>query len=257
MEHPESSPVEQLSPAAPGRREPLELAARVLSILMLGWLVALAVLAWLAYDEGYTGLLLPVWNGVFALAVVPIVHGIFSRRLWAQRWVVGISAFTAIGSAFQASRADSTLLWGGALLLGIVAIVVSRARPLFNDSDGNRGRIQRAIATIVTIGSIGVSLFVMQGGGTERGRMNFAREIQAAYDKLAPDSVRVQVKELILVIEAVQDNDAQIDEAANAMQAQLATAGKNAKAWVVGFERIIVTNGRHERSIRAGDARGP
>lgn len=251
VEHSESPLQEEtLSPVAPGRREPLELAARIMSIAMVGWLCAMAAFSWIAYDDGYTSVVLPVWNSVFVLGMIPIVHGVFARRLWGQRWVVGVSVFTGIGNAWQASRMDSSLLWFGALLLLAVALVVRRAKPLFNDSDGNRGRIQQAIATIVTIGSIVVSLQTMQGGGTERGRAAFADEVQASYDKAGVvGAVRVHVTERDLVIEAPGDTNEQIDAAADALQAQLASVGRRAKAWVLGFEHIVITNGGYRRTL--------
>jgi hypothetical protein len=254
VETPESSPHEPLSPAAPGRREPLELAARAMSIAMLGWLCALAAFAWIAYDDGYTNLVLPIWNSIFVLGMLPIVQGVFARRLWGQRWVVGVSVFTGIGNAWQAMRMDSSLLWFGALLLFAVALVVRRAKPVFNDSDGNRGRIQQTIATIVTIGSVIVSLQTMQGGGTERGRTAFAQEVQAGYDKAGvAGAVRVYVTDRDLVIEAKGDTNEQIDAAADGLQAQLASVGPRAKAWVLGFEHIVVTNGSYQRTLQPQD----
>ena len=248
-ENTESSPVEPLKPAAPGRREPLELAARIMSIVMLGWLGAMAVFAWIAYDDGYTSLVLPIWNSLFVVGMVPIVQGVFQRRLWGQRWVAGVSIFTGIGNAWQASRTDSTLLWFGALLLFAVAMVVRRARPLFNDSDGNRGRIQQFVATIVTVGSVVISLMVLQGGGSERGRASVAREVQQSYDKAAPGRVHVQVSERALVIESKEDTNEQVDAAADSLQTQLSSVGRRAKAWAVGFEQIVITNGTYTRTL--------
>lgn len=253
-ENPQSPSPEPLSPAAPGRREPLELAARVMSVVMLGWLCAMAAFAWIAYDDGYTSLVLPIWNSLFVLGMVPIVHGVFSRRLWGQRWVAGISLFTGISNAIQASRTDSTLLWFGALLLFAVVFVVKRARPLFNDSDGNRGRIQQTVATIVTIGSVVITLLVMQGGGTERGRQSFAREVQQSYDKAGTTGhVRVYIVDRDLVIEGPDDTNEQIDTAADTLHLQLASVGRRAKAWALGFERIVITNGSYRRMLTPND----
>jgi hypothetical protein len=250
VEHTESSSVEPLSPAVPGRRQPLELAARIMSIAMLGWLCALAVFAWIAYDEGLCSLLLPIWNSVFVLGMLPIVQGVFARRLWGQRWVVGISVFTALGNGMQAARVDSEPLWFGCALLVAVAVVVKLARPLFNDSDGNQGRIQRLIATIVTIGSIVVGLQTMYGGpGTERGRELFAREVQANYDKVGAGAVRVYVNDVNLVIESKSDTPESLDAGAEALHAQLVAVGPRAKAWAVGFHRIILTNGSYQRVL--------
>lgn len=254
-ENTESPSLESLKPATTGRREPLELASRFMSIIMVGWLCVMAVFTWVAYDEGYTGLLLPIWNSLFVLGMIPIVQGVFARRLWGQRWVVGVSLFTGINTAWQASRMDSSLLWIGALILFAVAIVVARAKRLFNDSDGNRGRIQRAVATIVTIGSVVVGVQAMQGGGTERGRAAFASEVQAGYDKAGVgDSVRVYVDDRVLVIEAKGDTNEQIDVANDAVAAQLASVGRRAKAWVVGFKKIVITNGTYRRELVSPDS---
>ena len=99
-ENTESPSLESLKPATTGRREPLELASRFMSIIMVGWLCVMAVFTWVAYDEGYTGLLLPIWNSVFVLGMIPIVQGVFARRLWGQRWVVGVSLFTGTNTAW-------------------------------------------------------------------------------------------------------------------------------------------------------------
>ncbi len=149
-----------LSPAAPGRREPLELLARVMSVAMLGWLGVTAAFTWRSYGAGYAGLLLPIWNSLFVIAMIPIVHGVFERRLWGQRWVAGTSLLTGISHALTASRADSTLLWCGALLLFAVAFVMQKAQPLFNDSDGNRGKLQQTMALVAMVGSVVVALLV-------------------------------------------------------------------------------------------------
>jgi hypothetical protein len=247
------SPVQPLAPAAPGQRSTLELAARIMSVVMVGWLCALAVFSWIGYGEGVVDMLLPIWNSVFVIGTLPVVAGVFSRRLWAQRWVVGISMFTALGNAWQASKVDSMLLWFGAALLAAVVFTLSRAKPLFNDSDGNRGVVQQVIATIVTIGSVVVSLQTFDGTGTERGRTMFAAEVQQAYSKGGATTVRVYVENLDLVIESTTDTDPQIDSAADLLHGELVTAGQNAKAWAVGFKHIVVTNGTYRRTLSPGD----
>lgn len=244
---------ETLAPATSGQRSSLELAARILSIVMVGWLCALAAFSWIAYRDGYVGALLPLWNSVFVLGTLPVVSGVFARRLWAQRWVVGISAFTAIGNAWQASRVDSSLLWFGAALLVVVAITLKRAKPIFNDSDGNRGVVQQLIATVVTIGSVIVSLQTMHGPGTERGRTLFATEVQQGYTKAGATTVHVYVDNLDLVIESPTDTEAQIDAAAQLVHGQLVTTGSRAKAWLLGFKHIVVTNGSYKRMLSPDD----
>jgi hypothetical protein len=244
-----SSSLPPLAPAAPGRREPLELAARVLSVLLLGWLGVLAVLAWLSYREGYVDLVLPVWNSIFILGIVPIVSGIFARRLWAQRWVAGIATWTGVTTAWGAMRSESALLWAGAVLLLVVVVTLRRAAHVFNDSDGNRGRVQRTIAMLAVIGSVVVTIYVRQATGSERGRAMLASEMQDRYAEIAPGKLRVFAEGRDLVIEAPGDTSEQIDASAELMNGQLDAAGKRARAWVVGFESVIVTNGSYSRTI--------
>jgi hypothetical protein len=249
MVDPNSASEPLLSPVAPGGRDPLELASRVLSILLLGWMAVLAGLAWLSWHDGWTDLVLPVWNTLLVPAFVPIVTGIFARRLWAQRWVVGISTLTGISTAWSAMRSDSMLLWGGAILLGVIALVVRRATHVFNDSDYNRGRVQRAIATVALIGSVVITIYVRQGNGSERGREILVREMQDEYAQVAPGKLRVYASQKSLVVEAREDTNEQIDAAAEQMNSNLAAAGKQARVWVVGFDSVIITNGSYSRTI--------
>jgi hypothetical protein len=94
----------------------------------------------------------------------------------------------------------------------------------------------------------------MQGGGTERGRTAFAQEVQASYDKAGvAGAVRVYVTERDLVIEAKGDTNEQIDAAADGLQAQLASVGRRAKAWVLGFKQIVITNGSYQRTLQPQD----
>src|SRR5688500_2526703 len=97
---------------------------RVAAIALIGWLCVIAGLSWNIYNAGYIEIPLPLWNSFFVVGTIPLVIGVFSRRLWAQRWVLGIALFTGIGNVMQASRADSTLLWVGAIALGGVALVM-------------------------------------------------------------------------------------------------------------------------------------
>jgi hypothetical protein len=244
-----SSSVPPLSPVAPGGRDPLELASRILSVLLLGWMAVLAGLAWLTWREGWTDLVLPVWNTLMVPAFVPIVVGIFARRLWAQRWVVGISTLTGISTAWSAMRSESTLLWAGAILLGVIALVVRRATHVFNDSDYNRGRVQRAIATIALIGSVVITIYVRQGTGSERGREILVREMHSEYTKVAPGKLRVYASKRSLVVEAPGDTNEQIDAAAEQMNSDLAATGKQARVWAVGFDSVVITNGSYSRTV--------
>ena len=118
----------------------------------------------------------------------------------------------------------------------------------FSQQRDGSGMIQRTVAALVVVGSLVVGVIsIASKPGSERGRKAFVAEIQAAYTD-AP--VRVYANDLQLVIESTSDPDAAIDAAAAQLGSQIASHGKNAKAWVVGFESIVITNGRHQRLLR-------
>lgn len=223
--------------------------AKVSAVMMMAWLGVQAWTSWLAYDEGYIGALVPVWNAVFWVGTLPIAVGIFKRSLWAQRWAVGICTFTAIGNALHALRSGATLLWVGVLVLAAAAIGMSVAKQGFKHKRDGSSIIQQAVATLVVAGSLVIGVMSLGSTGTDRGRKAFVAEIQTAYDK-AGAPVRVYANGLQLVIEAPSDTDESIDAAADAMQATLAEHGGRAKAWVVGFESMVITNGKRQRLLR-------
>jgi hypothetical protein len=237
----------------PPAKPSLVLATRVVAIVFAGWLAALAAFAWSAYSDGYTELLLPGWNTLFFVGTLPLVAGLFARRMWAQRWVIGIAVFTGLGHVMQAAKSGSTILWIGVLLLAVVAVVLGAARPIFRHDNAHRGTLPQLIATAVTIGSILVYFAVENTTGSERGRTQFAAEIQENYSKQGSPAVRVFVEKTTLVIEGLTDTDEQIDQAANMMTTQLRTHGANAKAWVLGFSSIKLTNGTHSRWLRRAE----
>lgn len=251
------------APQAPPRmsvvREPLPpasraavIATRAATVVSIGWLCVLAVLAWMSYREGYVDTLVPTWNSLAVLGMVPIAVGVFRRRLWAQRWVLGTSALTALANVTQASRSNSSLLWVGAALLAASAIVMVVTRSIFRHDDAHRGTLAQLVAMAVLIGSVVVYIDARQDRGTERGRKAFAAEVQQAYAKAGP-SVHVYIQGRTLVIESSTDTDEQIDAAAQQLHAQLQQHGPNAKAWVLGFDAIEITNGRHEVRLAPPD----
>ncbi len=61
--------------------------------------------------------------------------------------------------------------------------------------------------------------------------------------------VSVTARDLDLVIEAASDTNDQIDAAGDMFQRELDQTGANAKAWAVGFRRMVVTNGNYERVL--------
>jgi hypothetical protein len=229
------------------------IATRIAAVALIGWLTVLAALSWMAYGEGYVDEKLPAWNSLFVVGMIPIAVGVFQRRLWAQRWAFGTALFTGISTAAGASRADSTLLGFGVLLLGAVAVVMVKTRAIFRYDNVHRGTFAQAIATIALVGSIVMYMSVWTSRGTERGRKAFAAEVQQAYAK-AGANVRVYIEGRTLVIDSPDDTDAQVDAAVQQLHAQLAHHGPNAKAWALGFDAIKITNGSHAQRLAPPDA---
>nr|MBA3501308.1 zinc ribbon domain-containing protein [Deltaproteobacteria bacterium] len=157
------------------------IATRVAAIALVGWLVALAVFAWVAYDEGYIGTLLPLWNTVFVVAMLPLVAGVFARRMWAQRWTLGIAAFTGLGNMLQAKETGSSILWVGVAVLTGVVLILAVTKKVFRHDNAHRGTLAQLLAIAVTIGSIFVYM-ASKSTGTERGRAAFATEVQRGYE---------------------------------------------------------------------------
>jgi hypothetical protein len=236
-------------PAGPG----MVIATRVMAVALGGWLCALAVFSCIAYRQGYVGTLLPVWNWIFVVGTLPVIAGIFARRMWAHRWAVGIATLTGLGHVIQANRNGSTLLWAGALLLAAVVIVLVIARPIFRHDSAHRGTLAQLLALTVTIGSALVYLTTVNSPGTERGRAAFVTELQQTYAKAGVTSVRVFIEGRSLVIEGKLDSDEQIDAVAQEMHVQLRKTGPNAKAWMLGFENIKLTNGTRTRFLAPAD----
>jgi hypothetical protein len=108
------------------------------------------------------------------------------------------------------------------------------------------------IAVVALVGSVIMFMGVDKNRGTERGRQAFAAEIQQSYAKTSP-SVRVYIEGRTLVIENRGETDESIDAAAQQFHEVLAKNGRNAKAWVLGFEAIKLTNGGHEQRLAPAD----
>ena len=91
-------------------------------------------------------------------------------------------------------------------------------------------------------------IFGGPGEGSAKGREALAAEIQADYLALAlPVTVKAKGREL--VIETPTDTADQIDIEAAMLRKKFAVRGANAKAWLVGFRVVKITNGSHEAVI--------
>jgi hypothetical protein len=219
----------------------------VFMVLVTFWGVAMAVFSWVAYAEGIQGLLVPVWNCVFALALVAVTIGVFMKQEWARQWGIGISVLNGLGNAWGAVSPGAGFLWIGVVVQAAAALVLllsKREYAKFDQTSTAVGKLSQALSLVALVGSIAVSVLA-SGTGTEKGRLDFANEVQSSY----PAGVEVRADGLTLRIESAGDTDAQIAEAATLLRRQLQTTGENAKAWLVGFSRIEITNGRYSESV--------
>ena len=230
----------------------LALATRVAAVLFAGWLCVLAVFGWITYNDGYTEIWLPAWNTVVLVGMLPIVAGVFARRMWAHRWMIGTAMFTGLMHVMQVNENSSALLWIGILVLGAVAAVLAVARPIFRHDNAHRGTLAQLIAITVTLGSILVYYKTSNETGSERGRAQFAAETQQNYANQGLPDLRVHIEKRTLVIDAPGTDD-QIDATANTMSSELQRLGVNAKVWALGFSSIKLTNGIHSRWLRAAE----
>jgi hypothetical protein len=156
---------------------------------------------------------------------------------------------TALSTVMNAAQSGSWILWFGVFVLAGVAIVFAKAKSIFRHDNAHRGNLAQLIAVAVTVGSLLVYFKVETSQGTQRGRIAFVEEVKQGYVKAGITTVEVYIEGRALVIKGETDTDEQIDEAARGMEVQLRSHGRNAKAWVLGFRNIKITNGRHTRFI--------
>jgi hypothetical protein len=79
------------------------------------------------------------------------------------------------------------------------------------------------------------------GGGSEQGRQAFVAEVRADY--AASPGVRVSAQGTVMNLESAVDTDEALKAAADGLRQQIRANGSNAKAWLVGFTAIEMTNG--------------
>jgi hypothetical protein len=241
-------------PASAGRRPatPALHIARFLTVAMMGWVMVQTGLSWRAYSDGYIDSLVPSWNLVFTAGVGFITFGVLQRRRWALGWARGTAMFNALGNGLVA-MAGTELFWIGVLVQVSCAVALYSARDEFADGpkDGLNARLGKVLGVLAIAGSIYVGFAARTNHlGTERGREAFAREVQQSYHDAGARDVHVSASRRTLVIES-PESDAAIDASAAVLRAEIEKHPRSAKAWLLGFERIRVTNGSHEALILA------
>ena len=245
------APPESTSGPRSGSASGLLVTAAVFMVLVTLWGVTMTAISWIAHVEGFQGLIVPLWNCVFVLALVAVTIGVFMKKEWSRQWGVGISVLNGLGNAWVAVSAGAGLLWIGVVVQGAAALVLTLSKREFARFDQTStvvGRVSQTLSLVAVVGSV-VVWTLAPGTGTEKGRQDFAKEVQSSY----PAGVEVLADGLTLRIESTGDSDAQIAEAATLLRRQLQTTGENAKAWLVGFKRIELTNGRYTESIEPED----
>jgi len=238
--------------ASPRRATAALQVARVLIIALAGWIVVQTGITWVAYREGYVDGLVPAWNVAFTVGVGFIAYGVLIRRRWARGWALGIAILNGLGNALSAMHPGGELLWIGAAIQVLCAMALFAARDEFVDgpNDGRNVRLGRVLGVLAITGSIYVGFVARSSGrGTERGRAALAAELQQKVNANNEDKVQVMASGRTLVMTLQSAPPAVIDEVAASWRTELEKNGKNAKVWVLGFERIRFTNGTHEALI--------
>lgn len=203
-----------------------------------------AAVGWSGVADGYHGPEVPAWNTLVALLGAGVAAGVFAHE-WALGWASGIALLNGISTASWALPGLSPL---GLVSVAVHAVgalvfwVVSTKHPFPPDPPSRvaLSRVVGGVALALSLGACYVS--TKQGTGSERGRQRFAADIQAGYDEEeAP--VKVLIEGLTLRILAPGDADAAIRSVAADLRRSIAS-DHDARAWVVGFERLEVSNGR-------------
>lgn len=227
--------------------------ARLLTIAVAGWVVVMAYVTWGHYRDGYMDALLPAWNSAFAVGVGAIAYGVLMRRRWALRWAAGVAIFNGLSNVHTAATSGVEWLWIGVALHALCAIALFSARQKFVDgpNDGRNARLGHVLSTLAVAGTIYVwYAHTTREPGTERGRQAFAAELEHNMNVDGSEAkVSVVASGRALVMTLREASNAEIDAVAAAWSAGLEEAGKNARVWVLGFERIRFTNGTHEALI--------
>jgi hypothetical protein len=222
----------------------------VFMVLVGGWIAFQATASWIGYSEGITALAVPLWNSVFVAAIVAIIIGVFMRREWARQWSIGIAILNAASNAFSAATAGVAYAWIGVVVQAVAALVLILAKREFTDHPASIGaRLSQGLAVVAFIGSMVMGFVGGSASGSERGREAFVAEIQQNYVQGGAIAVRVRAENAGLIIESPTDTNEQIDGAAEQLRQQLKVSGSNAKAWLVGFKQIVVTNGPYKQVL--------
>jgi hypothetical protein len=101
-------------------------------------------------------------------------------------------------------------------------------------------RVSQALSVLALAGSFVVP-FLAGTGGSEQGREAFVAEVQTGYADTP--GVRVSAQGTVMKIESAVDTDESLKVAADALRQQIRVSGSSAKAWLVGFTAIEMTNG--------------
>src|SRR5262249_18378806 len=215
------------------------------------------VFIWIAAGQDQLpNYLLPVWNTLISAGMIVILIGLLGRNEWARQWAIGTSVLSVVGEGLRVAQ-GSTLIPLVGVAAGVVTagcltaakreFVVDSVNPMKLKSVSNRqvlltlGLVLGAIV-VSSMGSGGMSV------GGERAREAFAAELQGNYAAAGITSVTVKASGTNMTIASPTESDERIETAAEEVRQQLRASGSNAKAWIVGFKQIIVTNG--QRTVR-------
>lgn len=224
----------------------------VVALLVVAWGVVQAVIPWMAEYEGIISPLMPIWNSVFVCAEIMIAVGVFQGKEWARRWLLGICILNGAGNVLWAIESEYAIIWIGVIVQSIGAIVAYSAKRHFIQGSQRTtfDKLGVSLSAVAILGSFFIAFIVAGQNGTEKGRQNFIRELQAEYDRNVPGLVTVKAEGRTVVIFSPNDPTESVIAAAEDIDRRLKQSGRQAKAWLVGFTSIKITNGRYTSECR-------
>jgi hypothetical protein len=238
-----------------GGWHPPRIMAGVAVGLVTVWSGFVSVVTWIAETEGYVHVAAPLLYTALVLGLLMTTVAVFAGRDWARSSGIQVSIAVAIVMTVSALRSGYHLFWLGVVVGAFAAALLYYAkggtRGVVAPEQGSERGLRR-VATVLTGAWMLAMLFMPQlPAGSTAGREAMAREMQAAFDQNAPGLVRVRVDGTTLWIESRTDTAEQIRGAAEQFQAAIKVHGRNARAWLVGFEKVSFTNGVATATIHA------
>lgn len=248
-----ATPSQAWSPEDPAR---VALVCGALAALVAVGHLVLAAITVRAWSDGVIGPLMPLCKTTAALGFAFVAQRTFAGRRWAASWGPAFVLVWAPGNVRWA-MAGPAWLWIVVALEAVYALAAFASRELFPAEPRFVQRRVRARVVLLLLVAAAAEVYGrVESPGSERGRRGVVEEFERAYHKAGARDVRVEAHDLELRIVSPTDPDDKIEAFAKLLRQQLATAGPSARAWLVGFNVVTVTNGKHVVALPAAEFQG-